>query len=143
PSRSGSRGRVAVAQGLPPESARKGPGGGDPGAQSSGNVSSASQGTGGSGAEGGAGGDGAGGDGEGGGEACDPTDLEDLATNPLHCGRCDRRCKLDNVRDQEAECEDGVCVSACEEGWENVNRPEAHPSGENDGDDGCETAWRR
>ena len=72
----------------------------------------------------------------GGNEACDGGDNDcdglvdegfDFENNPNHCGRCGRRCRLDNA---EVRCAEGDCeLVACEDGWANVDG--------NDGN-GCE-----
>lgn len=113
----------------------------------------ATTGTGGAPGVGGAGGDGTGGSsggsaptgtggsgggdvgGEGGSGGCDA----DLDTDVDNCGACGRACAGADHQVVDRACAGGLCRPLlCSEGFSSVNKPEAP-----EGDDGCETAWRR
>lgn len=56
----------------------------------------------------------------------------DLSTSTAHCGACARACSDANVA--TASCEDGLCLSSCQQDWGNCLTPAASAP-----DDGCET----
>jgi sulfatase modifying factor 1 len=59
------------------------------------------------------------------------TDCVDLATNPDHCGACDRPCSTFGV--DSAACIAGSCAPTCSRGFDDLVQPVAP-----DDDDGCE-----
>ena len=53
-------------------------------------------------------------------------------SDPMNCGACGRACSMANVDD--VECEEGLCYSSCQDGFDNDSLPAAPMP-----DDGCET----